>query len=439
VTRPRQRDEWLAIFANGQPAGTLVRNDTHGGLDFYYLAPWFGSETAYPLSLDLPLGATHFRDETIAAHLRGLLPDSPARLARVAAAVGVRADDPFGLLTHYGEDCPGAYQFVQPDRTGLIGGEPLRLEWLTDATLAERLRALAPDGTSAGSDDVPGWFSLPGALPKLSLRWDTKKERWGLPQGRAASTHIAKLPLAGLRAHAENEHLCLALARVGAGLAAARSRILRVEDQTALVVERFDRARRGREIVRVHQEDFGLALGGAPEIRYPAQGAPGLQDMIALLRKHTSYTSPEVARLVQSVAFNWLIGGADAHLRNYAVLIEEGARVSLAPLFDLASAAMLDVVAKKPGRGDDERFAMNIGGAGHFHEIGRAEWAVELAAASLDVGASLEAILALGKRTLEALPAVVAAEVDAGDVAADIGADFVARVGRFVKRRIASL
>ena len=44
-----------------------------------------------------------------------------------------------------------------------------------------------------------------------------------------------------------------------------------------------------------------------------------------------------------------------------------------------------------------------------------------------------------GKRTLEALPAVVAAEVDAGDVAADIGADFVARVGRFVKRRIASL
>ena len=65
-----------------------MRNDTHGGLDFYYLAPWFGSETAYPLSLDLPLGATHFRDETIAAHLRGLLPDSPARLARVAAAVG---------------------------------------------------------------------------------------------------------------------------------------------------------------------------------------------------------------------------------------------------------------------------------------------------------------------------------------------------------------
>ncbi len=438
MTRSRQRHEWLAIFANGQPAGTLVRNGKNERLDFYYLAPWFGSARAYPLSLALPLGATHFRDEAIAAHLRGLLPDAPARLARLAAAAGVRADDPFGMLTHYGEDCPGAYQFVQPDRMGLIGGESVRLEWLTDATLAEQLRALSPEGTSAASDDVPGWFSLPGALPKLSLRWDAKKERWGLPQGRAASTHIAKLPLAGLRAHAENEHLCLALARA-VGLAAAQSRILRVEDQTVLVVERFDRARHGREIVRIHQEDFGLALGDVPEIRYPAQGAHGLQDMIALLRKHTSYTSPDVARLVQGVAFNWLIGGADAHLRNYAVLIEEGARVTLAPLFDLASAAMLDSVARKPGRGDDERFAMDIGGAGHFHDIGHAEWAVELAAASLDVDASLEAILTLGKRLLGVLPDVVAAEVAAGDVAAAVGAEFVARVGPFIERRVASL
>lgn len=439
MRRPRQPSEWLAIFANGQPAGTLVRDGKHEGLDFYYLAPWFGSAKAYPLSLDLPLGSTHFRNEAIAAHLRGLLPDAPARLARLAAAAGgVRADDPFGMLAHYGEDCPGAYQFVQPDRMGLIGRASVRLDWLTDATLAEQLRSLTLDGTSAASGNVPGWFSLPGALPKLSLRWDAKKERWGLPQGRAASTHIAKLPLAGLRTHAENEHLCLALARA-AGLAAARSRILRVEDQTALVVERFDRARRGREIVRIHQEDFGLALGGAPEIRYPAQGAPGLQDMIALLRKHTSYTSPDVARLVQGVAFNWLIGGADAHLRNYAVLIEEGARVSLAPLFDLASTAMLDSVAKKPGRGDDERFAMDIGGAGHFQEIGHAEWAAELAAASLDVGASLEAMLALGKRLLKTLPDVVAAEIEAGAVTAAVGAEFVARVGPFIERRVASL
>jgi len=438
MTQRGQPDEWLAVFANGEPAGTLVRNSRPGGLEFYYLAPWFSAARAYPLSLDLPLGPTHFREETIARHLRGLLPDAPQRLAQLAAAAGVRADDPFGMLTHYGEDCPGAYQFVQPDRMGLISQRAVPLEWLTDETLAEHLRALAPNEAGVANNDVPGWFSLPGALPKLSLRWDARKERWGLPQGRAASTHIAKRPLAGLRTHAENEHLCLALARAG-GLAAARSRILQVEDQTALVVERFDRVRRGREMVRIHQEDFGLALGGAPEVRYPAQGAHGLQDMIALLRTYTSYASPDVTRLVLAVAFNWLIGGADAHLRNYAVLLEEDGRVSLAPLFDLASCAMLDSVARKPGGGDGEQFAMDIGGARRFGEIGRTEWAEELTAASLNAGASLDAMRALGRRLLKELPAVVAAEVANGNVKAAVGGEFVARVGPFIRRRLRGL
>jgi HipA-like C-terminal domain len=56
-----------------------------------------------------------------------------------------------------------------------------------------------------------GQFSLAGAQPKIALLFEN--DRWGVPSGRTPTTHILKPPTGHFDGHAENEHICLGLAR----------------------------------------------------------------------------------------------------------------------------------------------------------------------------------------------------------------------------------
>jgi serine/threonine-protein kinase HipA len=62
-----------------------------------------------------------------------------------------------------------------------------------------------------------------------------------------------------------------------------------------------------------------------------------------------------VARFVDAMAWNWLIGGTDAHAKNYSLLLADG-QVRLAPLYDVASALPYGTHEQAL------RFAMKIGG-----------------------------------------------------------------------------
>ena len=137
--------------------------------------------------------------------------------------------------------------------------------------------------------------------------------------------------------HNEIEHLSLELAR-HVGCPAAASALLRVEDQTAISVERYDRECKGRIVVRLHQEDLSQALGVNPRLKYVAEGAPGIAEAVGLLRDHSVRGVDDVYAFIRAVAFNWVIASTDAHPRNYSVLIRPRGDVSLAPLYDLASA-----------------------------------------------------------------------------------------------------
>jgi serine/threonine-protein kinase HipA len=160
------------------------------------------------------------------------------------------------FLADVGEDCLGAVQFVRADRLDdVVGAGPGKIDWLNDNDVAEVLRDLRAGITAGAHVVATGQFSLPGALPKIALTLDPRGDRWGVPSGRAASTHIIKPPIRGLKFHNENELLCLELAQL-AGDNTANAFILRVQDQAAIAVERFDRTRRGTEIRRLRQEDL---------------------------------------------------------------------------------------------------------------------------------------------------------------------------------------
>ena len=228
-----------------------------GRLTFIYEEDWRAARGATPLSLSMPLAAAEHGHRPVEAFLWNLLPDNEAVLARWAQRFQVSARNPFALLSHVGEDCAGAVQFVRPDRLDAVIGEgPSAIEWLDERGVAERLRALRDDHAAWRTPRDTGQFSLAGAQPKTALLW--QKGRWGVPSGRMPTTHILKPPTGEFDGHAENEHLCMRLASA-LGLIAAHSEVRRFEDQIAIVIERYDRE---QDAVRHHPRASGRSLPG---------------------------------------------------------------------------------------------------------------------------------------------------------------------------------
>ncbi len=325
--------ELIAIL-EGREMGRVARGE-RGRLSFTYAENWRAAADAYPLSISMPLALAEHGHTKIDPFLWGLLPDNERVLDSWGRKFQVSPRNAFGLIANVGEDCAGAVQFVRPERLdAILSQTPPEIEWLDDAAIAERLRALRADHSAWRSPRDTGQFSLAGAQPKTALLLENG--RWGVPSGRVPTTHILKPPTGEFDGHAENEHFCLELARK-LGLPVADSRIMHFQDEIAIVIERYDRVRTAAGLRRVHQEDMCQALGIPPTRKYQNEGGPGIRDIFQLLQTYS--TSPVVDNdtFIDSVAFNWLIAGTDAHAKNYALLIGAEARVRLAPLYDLAS------------------------------------------------------------------------------------------------------
>jgi serine/threonine-protein kinase HipA len=363
----------LTVLLHGREVGTVHYKDSR--LSFTYSDTWRNNSKAYPLSLSMPLGSTTHGHARIEAFLWGLLPDNDRVLQNWGKRFQVSPKNVFRLITHVGEDCAGAVQFVTPEQLGTLIAEPTarEIQWLTEEDLAERLRTLRADHSAWRTASDTGQFSLAGAQPKTALLFE--RRRWGVPSGRIPTTHILKPPTGEWDGHAENEHFSLQLARA-LGLIVPNSSVLRFQDEIAIVVERYDRARAAGEWLRVHQEDMCQALGLHPTRKYENDGGPGIQRIIALLREQSSSPDEDVQSFLDAIAFNWLIAGTDAHAKNYSLLLGQNGAVRLAPLYDLASILpypSVDISKVK--------LAMKIGGEYRLRNIGVRHWqrlAVEL-------------------------------------------------------------
>ncbi|WP_283809921.1 HipA domain-containing protein [Bradyrhizobium forestalis] len=296
----------LIALLDGTEVGR-VRSDARGRLTFVYENAWRNAEEAHPLSLSMPLAAEEHGPDTVQAFLWGLLPDNEQVLERWAKRFQVSARNVFALISNVGEDCAGAIQFVTPDRLqALKTGKDDKIEWLDKPEIANRLRVLREVDAAWRLPRDTGQFSLAGGQPKTALV--LKDNKWGIPSGRIPTTHILK-PLTGdFDGHADNEHNCLQLARE-LGLPAAETKVMRFEQEIAIVVERYDRQVSGNDIIRVHQEDICQAMGIPPTKKYQNEGGPTPADVVELLRTYSTDREADLETFVSALVFNWLIGG----------------------------------------------------------------------------------------------------------------------------------
>ncbi|TYL92638.1 type II toxin-antitoxin system HipA family toxin [Bradyrhizobium rifense] len=392
----------LVALLDGREIGR-VRNDARGRLTFVYDNDWRQAEGAYPLSLSMPLAAEEHGPSAVQAFLWGLLPDNERVLERWARRFQVSARNVFALISHVGEDCAGAVQFVTPDRLeALRSGAEDKVEWLDETAIAKRLQTLREDHAAWRLPRDTGQFSLAGAQPKTALL--LQKGKWGIPSGRIPTTHILKPPTGHFDGHAENEHICLILAR-NLGLPVADTQVMRFGKEIAIVIERYDRQFSGNEIVRVHQEDICQALGILPTRKYQNDGGPSPADVIELLRTYSTDRVVDVDTFVDALGFNWLIAGTDAHAKNYSLLLAGGPHVRLAPLYDIASILPYDDIDLQK-----IKLAMKIGGDYKLSQIGLRDWQKFARETRLDPDKVIAGLISMA----EQLPDIVAAVREQG-------------------------
>jgi serine/threonine-protein kinase HipA len=346
--------ETLTVVLDDQVAGTITRG-ARGRLQFDYDDSYRSRPAATPLSVSMPTQIASHPDHIITPWLWGLLPENDAVLRRWARQFHVSASSPFSLLSSpVGEDCAGAVRFAPPGELDRILERAASVTWLTEEDVAQRLRELREDPTAWLGRTFSGQFSLAGVQAKTALFY--QEGRWGVPSGPIPTTHILKPAISGFDDHDLNEHLCMDAAR-RCGLLVARTKVEQFSAESAVVVTRYDRVGKGAAVARVHQEDLCQALGIPPSQKYQNDGGPGVTDVTALLRRVMAprFADAAAVRFADALIWNWIVGGTDAHAKNYSLLLSAD-QVRLAPLYDIASGLPYGTHEKKL------RFAMKLGG-----------------------------------------------------------------------------
>lgn len=327
----------LDVYLHSDLVGQLIQDDG-GQMVFKYTEEWLNKPRTTPLSQSLPLRKERFNRKASRGFFAGILPDVNKREI-IAANLGISARNDYAMLEQIGGECAGAVTFIP-------AGQPLperaySYRKLSPPELAGILRELPKRPLLAGDEGIR--LSLAGAQDKVALR--IEGDEISLPLGGAPSTHILKPAVERFAGVVFNEALCMKIA-AAVGLPTARVEARTVDGVEYLLVERYDRAHRqapGGEVVleRLHQEDFCQAQGIVPEMKYQKEGGPSLKQCFGLLRQVSSAPVIDLARLLDAVIFNFLIGNNDAHGKNFSLLYQnigtENQEIRFAPLYDIVS------------------------------------------------------------------------------------------------------
>lgn len=194
-------------------------------------------------------------------------------------------------------------------------------------------------------------LSLTGASGKAGLYYDSAHQKWYLPRGSAASTHIVKQSHIRLGRIVLNEQLCMRTAKK-IGIDVPDSFIINLgeaRDQDVLyATARYDRDMSSELYIgnlqcpyRLHQEDFSQALGIPSAEKYETKHASYLKRMFKLLNDYSSNPVEDRIKLWNRIVFNYLIGNTDCHVKNFSLLYSSDLKsVRLAPAYDIVCTRM---------------------------------------------------------------------------------------------------
>jgi serine/threonine-protein kinase HipA len=326
----------LDVYLHDELVGHLIQDDG-GQMVFDYVKSWLDKPGATPLSQSLPLRKERFTRNECRGFFAGILPEESKREI-IARNLGISARNDYAMLEQIGGECAGAVTFIPPGQA--LPERNYSYRTLSSNELAAILKELPKRPLLAGEKGIR--LSLAGAQDKIAVR--IEGDEISLPLGGAPSTHILKPDIERYAGVVFNEALTMSLA-TAIGMPAAKVETRTAEGVEYLQVERYDRTHRpsgdATVLKRLHQEDFCQAQNIVSEMKYQKEGGPSLKQCFRLLREASSAPVIDLARLLDAVIFNYLVGNNDAHGKNFSLLYRgvEAANleIRLAPLYDVVS------------------------------------------------------------------------------------------------------
>lgn len=278
----------------------------------------------FSISLSLPRHDRHSK-RGAENFLGNLLPDNARAREALARSYGASSTSPFSLLERAGGDVSGGVLLL-PE--GASPPSERRLTPASETEIANRIEMIRRDEAAWTHPDIPARFSLGGYQGKFAAA--RVGDDWYWSNSTVPSTHIFKPePTERARGLERAEAATLALANE-VGIEAAHAEVMRFGGQTTFATERFDRDASGEIASRVHAEDMAQVLGRDPSDKYKI----GALAVTRALEPHDPDGSIR-REFIRQLAFNTMVGNADAHAKNYSVLLDEGP-LRMSPIYDSA-------------------------------------------------------------------------------------------------------
>jgi serine/threonine-protein kinase HipA len=331
-----------------KPVGYLTKA-SEGVARFVYDASYLAQPSAVPLSLSLPLIETPFTETQARPFFANLLQERDQPIRRVVERFNVDANDIVGLLFHLGTECAGAVSVLPEGAPPIkVPGNPntdyvvLSQAQIESVVLALHRREPLPLDRF---DNSP----LSGYQSKISLCC-LADGTYALAKGRtgAPTTHVLKVPDRNHLPDAKREHLALRLSSM-CGQGSILSECRSIAGIDCLITTRFDRTVDERGFVhRIHQEDFAQALALPPSLKYQRYGTGDrIFNAEAIASVLAQTVSPPTATLgfIRDTIFDLLIGNADAHAKNHALVYMDNKRPRPSLRYDILPTRLDDTIS----------------------------------------------------------------------------------------------
>lgn len=324
----------INIFCNNERVGIIEIDLNSNNVELIYDENWknIGFELSPHLKFDKSIDSN-----SIKKFVNNLLPEGNG-LDAISIILQISKANKFGLLEAIGNETAGALTF-SPDNIVVTNFREISNEELTERIInKENINITLWDGKIR--------LSLSGVQDKLPLVV-LKDNKYGIGEGKIASTHILKFEKKDDIHLVLNEYFCMKLAKL-CGLNVAEVEIRKFGTQNVLFVKRFDREffeidDNSFEISKKHIIDGCQLLDLDVNMKYEKvytdyRGDANFKNLFESSKLTTNKILTKL-NLLKWTLFNLCINNFDAHAKNISFFVNKNG-LELTPLYDLVNIDM---------------------------------------------------------------------------------------------------
>ncbi len=322
----------LNVYFNKVFCGKLSKfiNGFSSQYSFEYNNDYISSNSAIPIALNFPLVEKKFISiNGLHPYFDNLVSEGWLRKKHdeFLSAENILEKDRFIILSYFGYD--------------LIGSISIDNSISTNPRYSYSLSSDEDEYNSVKSISIESNASISGVQKKL-VAIEIKPDEFHITKANQLSTHIAKLKTTEYPELIELEFLSSLAVKYllpDDEICNLQIKILDELKEKALLIKRFDRYlfnyKKKTKLETKHFEEFNQLFENKSENKYDLS----YDAMAKFIYETKECSKSDVIKLFKRILAYILIGNTDAHLKNFAMFLNQDGSLTLTPMYDVVASA----------------------------------------------------------------------------------------------------